>query len=401
MAQEKNTIFTAEYIDKLIKTYRGGLLDDTVPFWLKNAMDKEMGGYMFCLSRDGSVHDTDKGLWQNGRFTWLLSTLYNTVEPRQEWLEAARHGAEFIMNHGIDDDGRMFFLVTRDGKPLRKRRYVYTEGFGAMALASYAKASGDKKAEEKARELYSLMLEYLTVPGKIEPKGYPETRNLKNIGTCMIILLVSQTIRETIGDPRCNEWIDWSIREIRDYFVKDDLKIVMENVTEDGGILDHYDGRILHPPNSMELGWFILKEARLRRNDPELIDLACRMIDYMWDNGWDKEYGGIIYFTDLHGKPVQEYWADMKFWWCQNETIIATLYAYFMTGDEKYARMHKQIHDWTYNLFPDPEYGDWFGYIHRDGRLSTDLKGNWWKGPYHVPRMQLTCWQLLEEMKKR
>lgn len=225
MTTENSSIFTPKHIDDLIEIYRDGLLEDTIPFWLKHATDNEHGGYMFCLSRDGSVHDTDKGLWQTARFTWILSTLYNTVEKRQEWLDAAKHGVDFILKHGIDEDGRMFFLVTRDGKPLRKRRYVYTEAFGAMALAAYAKASGDQKAAEKARELYSLMLEYLTTPGKIEPKGYPESRSMKTMGTPMIIMLVSQTIRETIGDPRCDEWINWAIKEIKDYFIRDDLKL--------------------------------------------------------------------------------------------------------------------------------------------------------------------------------
>lgn len=401
MTSEKSSIFTTENIEALIKTYRDGLLKDTVPFWLKNSMDREMGGFITCLSRDGSVHDTDKGLWQQGRSAWILATLYNTVEKKQEWLDAAKHGIDFILKHGIDADGRMFFLVTRDGKPLRKRRYVYTEAFAAMALAAYAKASGDKSAGEKALELYTLMLEYLTTPGKIEPKGYPQTRSMKTMGTPMIIMLVSQTIRENIGDPRCDGWIDWALKEIKDFFIRDDLKVVLENVGEDGQILDHYDGRILHPPHVMEVAWFILKEARHRGNDPDLVATACKMIDYMWENGWDKEYGGIIYFTDVKGLPIQEYWADMKFWWCQNEAIISTLFAWFMTGDEKYARMHQQIHDWTYQLFPDREHGDWFGYFHRDGRLSTDLKGNYWKGLYHVPRMQWMCWQLLEEAKKR
>ena len=36
--------------------------------------------------------------------------------------------------------------------------------------------------------------------------------------------------------------------------------------------------------------------------------------------------------------------------------------------------------------------------IYRDGRVSTALKGNLWKGPFHLPRMQWYCWQLIDEM---
>ena len=51
------------------------------------------------------------------------------------------------------------------------------------------------------------------------------------------------------------------------------------------------------------------------------------ILDWMWQRGWDEEYGGMFYFRDLRGLPVQEYWHDMKFWWPHNEAIIATLLA--------------------------------------------------------------------------
>ena len=38
--------------------------------------------------------------------------------------------------------------------------------------------------------------------------------------------------------------------------------------------------------------------------------------------------------------------------------------------------------------------------IHRDGRVSSTLKGNLWKGPFHLPRMQLMCWQMLNQAKQ-
>jgi len=119
------------------------------------------------------------------------------------------------------------------------------------------------------------------------------------------------------------------------------------------------------------------------------------MLDWMWPHGWDGEYGGILYYRDVKGLPVQEYWQDMKFWWPQNEAIIATLLAYHLTGEPKYAQWHRLTHDWAYQHFPDPEYGEWFGYLHRDGRVAVRLKGNHWKGPFHLPRMQWICWQIL------
>ncbi len=352
---------------------------------------------MFCLDRDGSVIDTDKGMWHQGRFTWTLANLYNTVEPREEWLELAKHGIDFIRKYGFDDDGRMFFHVTRDGRPVRKRRYIFTETFGVVALAAYAKASGDEQAKQEALDLFDVIVKYLTTPES--PKFYPETRAGKGLAVPMIMIATAQVLRDTIGEADfCNEWIDKCIAEVERDFMKPEFKSVHETVGPNGEFIDHFDGRMLCPGHSIEAAWFILHEAKLRGNDARLITLGTTILDWMWEWGWDKEYGGILYYRDAKGLPAQEYWHDMKFWWPQNEAVIATLLAYSLTGDEKYAQWHQQIHDWAYSRFPDSEHGEWYGYLHRDGRVSVQSKGNLWKGPFHLPRMQLYCWKLLEEI---
>ena len=394
------SIFTPQRIDELIATYRDGLLNDILPFWTNHCVDREYGGFMISLDRDGTVIDTDKGMWQQGRFTWLLSTLYNTVEPRDEWLALAKHGVDFIRKFGFDSDGRMFFHLTREGQPIRKRRYVFTETFGAIALAAYAKASGETQANQEAQDLFNLIIRYLTTPGLVSPKTVPETRPGKALALPMIMIATVQEFRANLGETDLyQEWIDKSIAEIEHDFMKPEFQAALETVGPNGEFLDHFDGRMICPGHAIEAAWFMLAEAKYRNNDPHLLSLGTTLLDWMWKWGWDEEYGGIIYYRDAKKLPVQEYWQDMKFWWPQAEAHIATLLAYQMTGDEKYARWHQMIHDWTYQRFPDHEYGEWFGYLHRDGRISVESKGNLWKGPFHLPRMQLQCWKILEEMK--
>ena len=384
---------------ELLATYRDGLLHDTLPFWLPRSIDEEFGGYLLFRDRDGSLLDTDKGVWQHGRFAWLLATLYDQVEPRPEWLQLARHGIDFLRTHGFDDDGRMFFHLTREGAPVRKRRYIFSETFMVAALAAYGKAAGDSQAVQEAVDLFDLTLRYLNTPGLIPPKVDPAVRPGKGLAIPMILTVTAQLLREAVADPApYTEQIDRYIAEIERDFMKAEFEAVLESVGPNGEFSDHFDGRMLNPGHAIEAAWFILHEAKVRGKDARLIRLGTTILDWMWRWGWDEEYGGIIYFRDVKGLPVQEYWHDMKFWWPQNEAIIATLLAYQLTGDEKYARWHQMIHDWTYRHFPDPEHGEWFGYLHRDGRLSTTLKGNLWKGPFHMPRMQLVCWQILEEM---
>ncbi|MFN3299976.1 MAG: AGE family epimerase/isomerase [Sediminibacterium sp.] len=388
-------MYSNKELEELAAFYSNQLLNGTIPFWFPRSFDQEHGGFLLMRDADGSLIDDDKAVWIQGRATWMLATLYNTVEQKAEWLAGAKLGYDFLNKYCFDTDGQMFFHVTRDGKPIRKRRYFFSETFYVIAAAAYAKASGDETAAANARRVFDLCIQYATTPGLLQPK-YTNTRPSKGIGVPMIMMNTAQQLRETIGHAPCDEWITKWIEEIERFFVKDDIQCVMEQVAPDGSIIDHIDGRTLNPGHAIEGAWFILHEAKHRNNDPHLINLGCRMLDYMWERGWDKEQGGILYFGDVYNKPVQEYWQDMKFWWPHNEVIIATLLAYIMTGNPKYAEWHKMVNDYAYAQFFDMQHGEWFGYLHRDGSVAQTAKGNLYKGPFHLPRQEWYCMQLLK-----
>ena len=392
----KMSEYTREELEGLRAFYARQLLEDTVPFWFPRSFDREHGGFLLMRDADGGLLDDDKAIWIQGRATWLLSTLYNSIDRREQWLDGARQGFDFLNKHGFDSDGRMFFHVTRDGRPIRRRRYFFSETFYVIAAAAYARASGSEEAAGRARTVFGKCLEYAS-DASLLPAKFTATRPTRGIGVPMIMLNTAQQLRETIGDHRSDAWISRWIEEIETYFVKDDIACVMEQVAPDGSIIDHIDGRTLNPGHAIEGAWFILHEARHRNNDPSLIRLGCRMLDYMWERGWDQEYGGILYIRDVYHRPVQEYWQDMKFWWPHNEAIIATLLAYLMTGEEKYARWHRQVHGYAYSHFHDDLHGEWFGYLHRDGSIAQRAKGNLFKGPFHLPRQEWYCIQILDQ----
>ncbi len=388
------TLLTREGCAALADFYRDRLLRNTMAFWFPRCLDRHNGGFFHCLDRDGTVVDTDKSVWAQGRMTWMLLTLHNTIEPRAEWLQWAESGLRFLERHGFDGDGRMFFHVAADGRPIRKRRYAYSESFAAIAFAAWARASGDGRAAERAGQLYQQFWDWNTLPGRM-PAKYTGERPLIGLAVPMISLVTAQELRSNLGtNPVWEDRIDQVIERIESHFVKPDLRVVMESVTPAGEISDHFDGRLLNPGHAIEAAWFILREAD-HRQDSQLCQLGCKILDWMWERGWDREHGGIFYFRDVDDKPVQEYWHDMKFWWPHDEAIIATLYAWKLTGQQRYARWHQSVHDWSYRHFADPEHGEWFGYLHRDGRRSVSLKGNLWKSCFHHPRMEWMCSQLL------
>jgi N-acylglucosamine 2-epimerase len=377
------------------ESYRTELLDDTVPFWLEHSIDSDHGGYLFCLGREGEVIDTDKPIWIHGRFVWLLSTLYRTVDSRREWLDVAAHGVEFLRRHGFDTDGRMYFLVDREGRPLRKRRYLFSECFAVLGLAAYGRAANDQSALDDALRIFELIIQYYTTPGLLPAKTDPSTRASRGIAMPMMLMTIARELYDATGSEIALAWIDRAIDEVLTLHVKRSPYRVLETVTPEGDFIDHFEGRCITPGHVIEAGWFILDESRRRGGDSTLTAEGTAMIDWAFDLGWDEEFGGIIYYRDIDRKPPTEYWHDMKFWWQHNEAIIAALLAHHLTGEDRYLDMHRKVHEWSYRYFPDPQFGEWYGYLRRDGAVSTPLKGNWWKGPFHLPRMLWYCSELL------
>ncbi|MCD6405905.1 MAG: AGE family epimerase/isomerase [Planctomycetes bacterium] len=388
---------TPERTLDLIETYRDGLLEDTLAFWLDRCVDREYGGFLHCLDADGSLLGSDKGVWVNARLTWLLARLYNRVERRPEWLALSKHGVDFLLKYAFDGDGRCFYSLTQGGRPLRKRRYLFSEAFVTIALAEYARAAGDAHALSTAVELYRRILTFHEVPGLLSPKVFPETRPSKSHAMPMILLATTQVIREVDDDPLYAEVAKRSANEVLGDFLHRDEKALLETVGPNGERLDGPEGRLVNPGHAIETSWFLMEEGRAS-GDRALIEDACRILRWSLEAGWDDEFGGILYFVDIEGKPPEPYEHDMKLWWPHTEAIYATLLAYRLTGEEQYLDWHTRVHNWAYSHFPDREHGEWFGYLHRDGTPSSRVKGSMWKGPFHLPRMQLNCWTLLEEM---
>jgi N-acylglucosamine 2-epimerase len=373
--------------------YEHELRAQILPFWLKNGIDREHGGYLTGLDRRGTLIETDKPVWFQGRFAWLLATLYSELEPNDEWLELAHSGVAFLERHCFDDDGRMFYRVDREGRPLiKRRRYLFSECFAIIAMAAYGRASGEARYIGRARELLELVERYRSTPGLLDPKFNQDTRPARGFALPMILLAVTQELR-TSDPAHRDEYttkIDGFIDELR-VFMKPEHRAVLEQVGADGELQDHFEGRLLNPGHAIEAAWFILREAAYRNRDRELVSLGTTIFDWMWEWGWDREHGGIIYYRDVLDRPATEYWHDMKFWWPQCEAIIAALRAFTLTGDERYARMFHECDEWAHAHFPDREHGEWFGYLHRDGTVSSEIKGNMFKGPFHIPRMYLEC----------
>lgn len=384
----------------LAERYKSELLDKVVPFWLDKSQDHEFGGYFTCLDRDGSVYDTDKFIWLQGREVWMFAKLYNEVEHKQEWLDCAVQGAEFLKKYGHDGQLNWYFALDREGQPLVEPYNIFSYTFAVIAFGQLAIATGNKEYEEIARETFDIVLSRVDNPKARWNKAVPGSRSLKTFDLPMILCNVALEIEPLLEPDFLRQTIDICLHEVLDVFYRPELGLVVEALGKDGELVDSFDGRKLNPGHAIESTWFIMDLGK-RLNRSDLIEKAVEISLAEVEYGWDEQYGGIFYFMDRLGKPRHELEFDQKLWWVHIETLISMLKGYQLTGNPKCLEWFERVHDYTWKHFADPNYPEWYGYLNRRGEVLLPLKGGKWKGCFHVPRGLFNCWKMLEELSRR
>lgn len=375
--------------------YQKNLLEDVVPFWLHNSVDKVNGGFFTCLDDKGKVYETDKFVWLQCRQVWTFAMLYNQVEQKQEWLDIAVNGANFLIKNGRDVEGNWYFSLTADGKPLVQPYNIFSDCFAAMGFAQLFKATGNNEYRDIAVKTFNNILQRRNNPKGKYNKSYPDTRNMQSFSLPMILCNLVLEMEHLLDAEVVENTIEQGIHAVMNVFYKPEFDLILENVAPNGSFVDSYEGRLVNPGHAIESMWFIMDLAT-RKADTELINKAVDITIKMLEYGWDEKHGGIFYFLDVKGNPPQQLEWDQKLWWVHVEALISLLKGYDLTGDERCWAWFEKLHAYTWSHFPDARYGEWFGYLNRQGEVLLNAKGGKWKGCFHVPRGLYQIWKILE-----
>ena len=382
---------------QLAQQYKSELLDRVMPFWMEKSIDKEFGGYFTCLERDGEVFDTDKFIWLQGREVWMLSTLYNKVEKRQEWLDAAIQGAEFLKKYGHDGNLNWYFALDREGNPLVEPYNIFSYTFAVIAFGQLSIATGNQEYAEIAKKTFDIVLSKVDNPKGRWSKAAPGARALKSFALPMILCNVALEIESLLDKDFLDKTIETCVHEVMDVFYRPELGLIVEHLGTNNEMVDCMDGRLLNPGHAIEAMWFIMDLGK-RLGDQTLIEKAVKIALAEVEYGWDEKYGGIFYFMDRLGRPMQQLEWDQKLWWVHIETLITMIKGYELTGSEECLAWFERIHDYVWSHFMDPEHPEWFGYLNRQGEVLLTLKGGKWKGCFHVPRGLMQVYLSLERI---
>jgi len=334
-------------------------------------------------------------MWLQAREVWTFATMYHELEPRQEWLDMARHGADFLEKHGRDEDGNWYFSLNKQGQPLVQPYNIFSDCFASMAFAALYKIDPQERYAEIAKSTFFNILERRDHPKGKYTKAFPGTRSLKNFALPMILSNLSLEMEHLLDKKVVDDLLRQVIHEVMEVFYQPESGLILENVNLDGTFSDSFDGRLVNPGHVIEAMWFIM-DLGTRLQDQDLIEKATKIALRTLDYGWDKKHGGIFYFLDIKGHPLQQLEWDQKLWWVHLESLVCMAKGYALTGSQECLLWFEKLHEYSWNRFRDPEHGEWFAYLNRKGEVLLPLKGGKWKCAFHVPRALLQISRTME-----
>lgn len=385
----------ANNLSSLLEFYRSELSVRTIPFWLKYGMDWKHGGINTCLTDDGLLQSRNKYVWSQLRAIWTFSALYNRIEPRQEFLDAATHIFNFIKRYGRNAKGDWYFLIDENGLPLEDgATTIYADGFALYGLSEFARATQSSEAIGIARETFLNVQKKLAHPGSFQTHPLPIPSGTRAHGISMIFSLAFVEFGRLMKDA---EIVDAGMQHaniVMDVFRRPEDKRLYEFVMSDGSPMRSPGGKLVVPGHAIESMWFMIHIfQRARRIDRVRQAIEC--IRWHMELGWDNEYGGIVRAIDPEGIRPWDMLTDGKIWWVHTEALYALLLAWFISKEQWCMDWFERVHEYSFRHFPVPQYGEWIQNLDRQGRKTNEIAALPVKDPFHLARALINIVNLL------
>ncbi len=381
-------------VRRLYRQYRELLLDGVVPFWFERGIDWIHGGVLTCMTEDGAPISGDKYIWSQARSLWTFSALYNRIEKRPEFLEAARNSLRFLLAHGRDPQGRWVYHTNREGQVVEGPISIFSDCFVVYGLSEYCRADPDSELITLARATLDYVRRRVEEPDFQEIAPEKLTPGNRPHAIPMILTEVSSELAQTTGDRELENCADQYAARVMNCFVRPDRKVLLEFLNPQYEELPPPLGSLVNPGHAIESMWFILHLAR-RRGDRDLVRRATEVIAWHLEAGWDAEYGGIYLGIDATGGEPLLPNAEKKVWWPHTEALYALLLAHRLTQEGWCLEWYEKVHEWSFSKFAMPEVGEWRQRLDRRGNPITDLIALPVKDPFHLPRAAILILQLL------
>lgn len=385
--------------EELKRKAKDELINNILPFWDNNMPDVKYGGFHGRIDGyNNIIADAPKGGILNARILWAYAAVYNQTGITS-CLDRASGAAGYILDHFFDNrNGGTWWSLTAKGKPLNKKKQIYSQAYFIYALSEYYRSSAEKQFLEKAIELYRLIEDHAydeVNEGYLEAFSHDwqhiddqrlsvrDTNEKKSMNTHLHVL-----------EAYTNLYSVWPDESLRSQLVK---------------LLNVFTGRIIDPKtghlnlffdeqwniksdiisygHEIEASWLLCEAAGVlesKQLHDSLVPVSLRSVNSALEGLQDD--GSLIYEKSIRGL----YTDTDRHWWVQAEAVVGLLNAWELTGEERYLEMAYSCFNYITENLVDKDNGEWHWSIRADGTINrAGDKAGFWKCPYHNSRMCL------------
>lgn len=374
-----------------------------LPFWDHGGYDREYGGFICNLTRDGIPVDEEKFIWYQGRAIWVYSFLYNNFGQQAEYFEIARKTREFMLKHMYLGEGRWAELVLRDGTLIRGAEPgsdIYGWLFAANGLSEYCKISGDPAD-------ISLIQESVRAAVKAYDSPYyqqgTDLEGLRIQGHSMILIRLLTQFLKDHSDEQLEELMDFHLDKLMTSFYHPGYRISNERLNHDYSRIAGEEGWMFLG-HSLETQWMVMHLA-LQKQDKELFDKAKGNFKRYLEMGWDYIFDGwasedYYVFDGEDHRLGTDY--STKTMWAHTEILIGCMMVIENSGEAWAWDWYQRTWDYVKKTFRRGA-GAWEQAVNRQGEPISREK---WginpnrRGNYHQPRFLMLNMLSLDRMIK-
>jgi mannobiose 2-epimerase len=400
----------------------GNLKDNVLPFWTRATWDREHGGFLTRVDRAGNVIDfSEKLLIKQVRMLWSLAAAHRFGITDKGYLELAHQGFEYIIRTMWDyaEDG-FYFSVTRDGKPLNKRKNTDFHAYALIGLAEYYSASQRKEALEWGNRVFAVLAKKATdrefgFREEFDDSKWPvlnseqmnlgERHDIKTIDMHTNILEGFSYLSRASADPKHLGALQKVFHLIVGKGIHPEYQCGITAFDYDWNPVPDVNGKWTTSYGlNAELAWLLLAAVDLLHYSRESYrGVILGLIDHGLQYGFDQERGGLAAFGPVSGHVLSA--GDLpanrlsKSWWAQAEMLNALAYAYEWTRLPKYLEAFEKLFAWIWTYQIDHECGDWYQDVSwGSGKPLTTEKGREWKTAFHASRALIQVSQAIDRI---
>jgi mannobiose 2-epimerase len=410
----------ADYVRECLKRTERYLREKLIPFWATRLAEPEYGGFQANYDRHGCrTGVTEKTLLCQARSIFALS---HAARMGFEWpgcREMIAQGIAFLLRQFQDPVyGGYYWICEADGRVKADAKVIYGHAYLVYAFAEHALLTGEDRSREEAARLFDLVAsraadlrhggfhEHFTRAFELACVR-PDGVHAKSFDVHMHLMEAFTTLYELTREAHHRRALEQVIDLIFARMIEPEFGVGVSMFAPDWTPVpnvqlntlwgsDRFDVKGKPPEvtsygHNIEFAWLYLhSQDILGRPRSECAERVVPIFDHTAERGVDWEHGGLYVEGPRDGAATE----TNKEFWQQAEALVGFLDAYLLTGDEKYLKAFRNVHDFVFDKMINYEVGEWFPLLDRRGRVLWDYMGHNWKICYHT--LRATCQVVLK-----